>query len=1796
MRIRLGRAVLPTLLPSAIGGTEHLATEELERAVDKARALLSGAADSDVGNLTSAAAGSCVSELAWRANSPPWMLRPDTLLVADGAWPPSQMLLRVRVLQATIVTLTGKSMPIPGAAIALSAADAGPGGWLHGALQAFASGGVISDPDEASVADGSPTTAEPLLRCSASRAEWIQDTQRIAHNATVVESFGCRWSEPADSDTPIMLSAPVLHSATDDPDGSLVVSFAISMTAPLRQVSAFEDAVAAGPARGSFSSHRISCALRSDVAVIVVPTVVARRLAIDSSTPSSTSGSLPHGVVTFPDAPALRWAAQWPLPDAWALFPVDDGSADFAGALEDTISGRHPLPWPCPEQIQAVNGSSYGTRPQLCAAGLDWFVQVKAIALPLMTVSDVAPTAITSGAVALLLSRNSLSSGPFPWLPLVPSAASAAATSVSPDGDGPLQVRFGSLLPPVAYSPDGLHLAILIPTADALCNNRSAGNDGAGTREPRAGILRRNTAPCKPILQLTRGESLFAAANLSAPQTAGGSSNGSHWHVRLHNTIAAAALQGSSATASSALLSQRQLQAVATLMPLLPANDARLVGALACPPVCTAAQFTQAALTSSQGSSLLIRGGKVENRSTSPRNDPALGLSGSYSLLAALLDGGGFAASSSGDQAVAALGDSSDGGAAALAAGGIIVIRQCAASNRRLPPGISTMSALCSNVTDARSSGDAGYCFYGEAADCVACPPGGVCPGGFRLWSRPGFYVPSEDSVDLPIPCLFPAAIRCVGWDVAAGTTRCGLGYRQGSPSCSVCASGFYADADTLGECRPCPTTDVSATIAAMQGIGIVVAGVLALAAILGGIAVLIVRRAGGTVRAALQRTATFALNAYLGMQLAVQVAVNAPPTAPPLVARTLAALRTLQLQGVAPTPLACTTSPPLLVPILLLSGMLFAFALWLAVYAAWTCDQQRRVRVQPSEPARRLDPNAASRNRSPSLRAAHDEPSAARAPAWAVSSRGEALGGGTSSGGGGHVGSSCVQAFATACAPLGRFLLVALVAAFALTTNTALDVLVCTAPLPMTLRNYQFLIGDGSTAAAQLGISATKARTTLDPTLLGTYVAVPVIAAKQGVVCGEDLHRVAQPLALATIALIVLAFPATAIVLVRCHAIPLVLRNARVPQEMLVRGLRHVCYGAAFTDALIAGLSGAAAGRADVLKTARPSLFRRLGALKKEKARFDGIELSVVTEWQVYNMLQRQVDARLLLVRAARTAATATRRGAKHGVSAAGQADSSAEAVLRAPTCVTWLCCQRYKLRRYVPPPKDALRMSSFQRAAVSVVYPTSLQLAGIPYGAVRPVGKVGQASSAATAAVAATMRMRAWQQRAPAVREAMLPVPYNGADEGIAKLNPLAADSLDATRAVLATAATAIGSPGRETAIRALADGSILNTSTDNDIDDADGAGEPAKRDLLETVAVVVPLCGCTCCCVRTYGRRTQTPEDVIDSSPQLRLRTPLLAPLTSGVEVRASAFWLIPCNLLLLALQGVARISPKLVSDNASWQATAAIGAGAAVFGGCCAMAALQLAVAPDPPRNSWRLPGRLHVLLLAGIGALYTALANANTTLALGTASDATAAAQSAGTAAGGASVGQAMTLSTTLGYVVAVLCIGLLPNLAASFIGSLIVLGREEREQRGVQSKARVQAAVAARVEVAAAEKAEVEAVEKSTAAAAAAAAAAAVSAVNSARKASQLLRGRPIARISRRGSLASSSSSSSSSESDHDVSAAALASDGSRRRRIWRKSAAAAVLFAGGKDGGDDLPAAGAPTQARTRLSVHSRL
>jgi len=456
---------------------------------------------------------------------------------------------------------------------------------------------------------------------------------------------------------------------------------------------------------------------------------------------------------------------------------------------------------------------------------------------------------------------------------------------------------------------------------------------------------------------------------------------------------------------------------------------------------------------------------------------------------------------------------------------------------------------LCADATDPRSSGSAvpPLCFWGAGSACRPCPPGGVCPGGFNLWSAPGYYVADAAASVDPLPCDFPAAARCQGFNASAGSTICGASYLQGSYACRQCAPGFYAQSS--GACALCPVgASVASSLSALANVALSAAVVVGSGGVVGVVATVLTVRAGGALRPALERSAKFILAAFSALQLAATMTRAAPAGGvAPFVDAVFAGLRGLQFEGLAPTPFACIGLPPLAIPVGILASALVLTAAWAAAALAWYL----RVAAAPA--------NGKGR-------------------------------GGDASGSAARRFGDTVWRRLTGCGAAAASLALAAVGLlYAIIANAAFGVLVCSMAT-VTLPQYLLLAQDGSAASAALGVPAAALYSVRNASLLAAPFAVPLAAADTNVVCGEGSQPAAARLAWAVVVLILAAMPLGTIAFLRAAAQPAVLRATPVPAALWPT-TPHVTFGGASVDDVLAhkGLASAAARKASAGELSPP-------------------------------------------------------------------------------------------------------------------------------------------------------------------------------------------------------------------------------------------------------------------------------------------------------------------------------------------------------------------------------------------------------------------------------------------------------------------------------------------------------------------------------------------------------------------------------------------------------------------------------
>jgi hypothetical protein len=235
-----------------------------------------------------------------------------------------------------------------------------------------------------------------------------------------------------------------------------------------------------------------------------------------------------------------------------------------------------------------------------------------------------------------------------------------------------------------------------------------------------------------------------------------------------------------------------------------------------------------------------------------------------------------FAPSTAGVIALGTIPPPVSGGAPVLlptsdyATAGIYYTLACSATGVFTDP---TLSNACVNASDPASLN----CAYGTGDACVRCPSGGLCPGGYRLRSRPGFWVAAESS-DAVVACALPATTRCVGWDATAGTTACGRGYLSASYLCGACARSYYDAGD--GTCASCPV--VSSAWEKYRGLLGLIAGLLVLVVVVAGALFVVVKIAGGTLAGLARKVITLGVWAVITVQTLALVARDSSSTSLP--------------------------------------------------------------------------------------------------------------------------------------------------------------------------------------------------------------------------------------------------------------------------------------------------------------------------------------------------------------------------------------------------------------------------------------------------------------------------------------------------------------------------------------------------------------------------------------------------------------------------------------------------------------------------------------------------------------------------------------------------------------------------------------------------------------------------------------------------------------------------------------------------------------------------------------------------
>ena len=197
-------------------------------------------------------------------------------------------------------------------------------------------------------------------------------------------------------------------------------------------------------------------------------------------------------------------------------------------------------------------------------------------------------------------------------------------------------------------------------------------------------------------------------------------------------------------------------------------------------------------------------------------------------------------------------------------------------------------------------------CAYGLGSNCQPCPEGALCPGGYSLLAKPGFWVPPGEEQQAivrarqglavnpprPVPCKEPRFERCKGGFFSAGSSICGEGFA--GFACSACAKGFYRTHD--GSCSECEesNSDVGEVLA---GLGMMFGGAIGVAAFLIASTLLIVKCRGGSLEGGVSRGVQFLVWTVTILQLVSQSGRIALPFMPPYLVNIFTFLQVSQFE-----------------------------------------------------------------------------------------------------------------------------------------------------------------------------------------------------------------------------------------------------------------------------------------------------------------------------------------------------------------------------------------------------------------------------------------------------------------------------------------------------------------------------------------------------------------------------------------------------------------------------------------------------------------------------------------------------------------------------------------------------------------------------------------------------------------------------------------------------------------------------------------------------------------------------------
>lgn len=541
--------------------------------------------------------------------------------------------------------------------------------------------------------------------------------------------------------------------------------------------------------------------------IVAAQASFARRLT--DGTGVSVTGCLSGSTASVPllsRAPVVVWPALLPIPRSWSLAEQPHHDTQALSSAAESLSD--PL-LRCLQAGGVTNGNS------CIVPEPGWNTLINSSARPFQAVDLRNPSGITIRRSSLaLLDFASSSLGATPAGESSDESVEAESVNV---GAGAQQTALaGSLvlksrgstvlqLPTAVIANRSLltAAALWLPDPEDVCSRFSASVSEAAARGAAASSLRRSRPPCPaPAVELAAVRVLTSAE-----------SDGSLFEA----SAAAAAVCTAAQTAAMALRRNSSAESNTVV------RVARRLGSIACPPLCDVSQLEAIADLRRMLRVRSLQGGTGDAARGAESTDlefddvasfAAAGAFGNATAAAVKL-----ALESTALQSLAPVTSTSAASHTPLVAllDGFRFARQCSSDAMdSIGAGMSPLSVSCANHSWLPTSRYASVCVWGEGNDCVPCPTGGLCPGGYRLWSTPGWWVRAEDSLQFPVRCAFPAEDRCTGWDLAARTTACGLGYANGSYACSRCAQGFYADSNAGGACQRCPSDNSSAVQAAL--------------------------------------------------------------------------------------------------------------------------------------------------------------------------------------------------------------------------------------------------------------------------------------------------------------------------------------------------------------------------------------------------------------------------------------------------------------------------------------------------------------------------------------------------------------------------------------------------------------------------------------------------------------------------------------------------------------------------------------------------------------------------------------------------------------------------------------------------------------------------------------------------------------------------------------------------------------------------------------------------------------------